>query len=93
MKFKRISQEKAEQIIVYGKGAGFSIIKLIDQNYTVYHRVYEDKYYDIAQLSIYDNINDKTIDVFYIFDHNEVKTILGVDPEIEIRKAIAEEGL
>ncbi len=93
MKFKRISQEQAEQIIVYGKGAGFSIIKIIDQNYTIYHRVYDDKYYDIAQLSIYDNVNDQTIDVFYIFDHDDVKTILGVDPEIEIRKAIAEEGL
>lgn len=93
MKFKRISQEQAEQIIVYGKGAGFSIIKIIDQNYTIYHRVYDDKYYDIAQLSIYDNVNDQTIDVFYIFDHDDVKTILGVDTEIEIRKAIAEEGL
>ena len=93
MKFKRISQEQAEQIIVYGKGAGFSIIKIIDQNYTIYHRVYDDKYYDIAQLSIYDNVNDQTIDVFYMFDPDGVKAILGVDPEIEIRKAIVKEGL
>ena len=91
MKFKRISQERAEKIIVYGKGAGFSIVKLAGTNYTIYHRVFENKFYNIAQMSIYDEENDKTIYVFYIFDNEDVKTILSVDPEEDIRKELSGE--
>lgn len=91
MKFERISQERAEKIIVYGKGAGFSIVKLADTNYTIYHRVFDDKFYNIAQMSIYDEANDETVYVFYIFDNEDVKAILGVDPEEDIRKDIAKE--
>lgn len=91
MKFERISQERAEKIIVYGKGAGFSVVKIADTNYTIYHRVFEDKFYNVAQMSIYDDENDNTIYVFYIFDNEDVKTILGVDPEKDIRADIAKE--
>ena len=91
MKFERISQERAEKIIVYGKGAGFSIVKLADTNYTIYHRVFNDRFYNIAQMSIYDEANDETVYVFYIFDNEDVKAILGVDPEEDIRKDIAKE--
>lgn len=91
MKFERISQERAEKIIVYGKGAGFSIVKLADTNYTIYHRVFDDRFYNIAQMSIYDEANDETVYVFYIFDNEDVKAILGVDPEEDIRKDIAKE--
>ena len=91
MKFERISQERAEKIIVYGKGAGFSIVKLADTNYTIYHRVFDGRFYNIAQMSIYDEANDETVYVFYIFDNEDVKAILGVDPEEDIRKDIAKE--
>ena len=91
MKFERISQERAEKIIVYGKGAGFSIVKLADTNYTIYHRVFDDRFYNIAQMSIYDEANDETVYVFYIFDNEDVKAILGIDPEEDIRKDIAKE--
>ena len=91
MKFERISQERAEKIIVYGKGAGFSVVKIANTNYTIYHRVFEDKFYNVAQMSIYDEANDETVYVFYIFDNEDVKAILGVDPEEDIRKDIAKE--
>lgn len=91
MKFKRISQEDAEKIIVYGKGAGFSIIKIAGTNYTIYHRIYEDVFYNIAQMSLYDEFRKETISKFYIFDNEDVKTILGIDPEEKIRVDIAKE--
>lgn len=81
MKYERISQEKAEKIIVYGKGNAFSIVNLAGTNYTIYHRIYEDKYYDIAEMNIYDDVNELDMSVFYIFDPDEVKLILGTDPK------------
>lgn len=91
MKFKRISQEKAERIIVYGKGAGFSIINIAGTNYTIYHRLYENTFYNIAQMSLYDELREEPVYAFYIFDNEDVKTILGVDPEKSIRADIAKE--
>lgn len=91
MKYERISQERAEKIIVYGKGAGFSIVKIADTNYTIYHRVYEDKFYNVAQMSVYDEENDVTVDVFYIFDNDDVRLMLGVDPEEDIRATMLKE--
>ena len=91
MKFRRISQEKAERIIVYGKGAGFSIVNIAGTNYTIYHRVYEDIFYNIAQMSLYDELREEPVYAFYIFDNEDVKTILGVDPEKSIRADIVKE--
>ena len=55
----------------------------------------------INNITSYSNLQNEyeSFPIGYAFNgnsfaiNNEVKTILGVDPEIEIRKAIAEEGL
>lgn len=93
MKFKRISQDDAEKIIVYGNGSGFSIVKIGDTNYTIYHRVYKDKFYNVGQMSVYDDENDRSIYVFYIFDNDDVRAMLGINPEDDIRADISKERL
>ena len=66
-------------------------VKQADTNYTIYHRVYEDKFYNVAQMSVYDEENDVTVDVFYIFDNDDVRIMLGVDPEEDIRATMLKE--
>lgn len=92
MKFQRIDKEKAQDIIVNGKGNAFSQIKLVDKLTTIYHRLYNDKYYDIAEM-IYTDGNDNEIFVFYIFDKEEVKQLLGKNPEEIIRDDLKKEGV
>ena len=92
MKFQRVSKEKAQDIIVNGKGNAFSQVNLIDKLTTIYHRLYDNKYYDIAEM-IYSNENDNEISVFYILDKEEVKQLLGKDPEEIIRDDLKKEGV
>lgn len=96
MKFKRITQEQAETIIVYGKGDGFSIVNLADKDYTIYHRIYNNKYYDVAEADYSDYSKGDGLKVFYLFDPEEVKQILGVDPrkviEEDLMREVVEDG-
>ena len=90
MKFQRISKDQAENIIVNGKGGAFSQINLVDKLTTIYHRIYKDKYYDIAEM-IYNDEEDNEVPVFYIFDKEEVKQLLGTDPEKQIKEDLENE--
>ena len=91
MKFKRITQEQAETIIVYGKGDGFSIVNLAGKDYTIYHRIYNNKYYDDAEADYSDYDKGDGLKVFYLFDPDDVRLILGYSPETIIREDIAKE--
>jgi len=96
MKFKRISQEQAETIIVYGKGSGFSIVNIGDKEYTIYHRIYRNKYYDVAEADYSNYADGNVLQIFYLFDPEEVKQILGVDPrkviEEDLIREVVEDG-
>lgn len=80
MKYKRLDADLAKRMIVEGKGNAFSIVKIGDTQYTIYHRQWEDKYYEIAELETpIDDTGVKTFSVFYEFDVEEVKQLLGKD--------------
>lgn len=93
MKLKRIHNDQAENIIVNGSGRGFSQVKLVGRLVTIYHRIFNDKYYDIAEIPYYDDVNKKEIQIFYEFDKEEVKQLLGKDPEEIIRNDLKKEGV
>lgn len=65
MIIKRLSKEIAKRILVEGTDRGFSIIKLKDTTYNVYHREYKDKLYDILEIEVED------VSVYELLDHEE----------------------
>lgn len=71
MKLNRMNSQEAEKIIVYGVDKGFSMFTLKEQDYTVYHRVYNSEHYDILEMTVQD------ITLFYLLDHNECITMFG----------------
>lgn len=71
MKLNRINSKEAENIIVYGEDKGFSVFTLNNDVYNVYHRVYNNKHYDILEMTVQD------ITLFYLLDHNECITMFG----------------
>lgn len=75
MKLNRISNEKAERIIVYGEDKAFTVFEFDRLLYTIYHRIYEGIYYDILEMVITNgkNINDE--------DYEEIQTFYTLDPE------------
>lgn len=78
MKLNKISNELAEKIIVYAEeNKGFNVFTLNDNNYTIHHRVYKNKYYDILEMNTYVEDLDKIVTTFYILDPIEVKQLLG----------------
>lgn len=76
MKLNRISKQQAEHIIVYGQDKGFSMIKLMDEYYTIYHRIYEDIFYDILSMETTSDDMSESVTTFYILDSNEVDIML-----------------
>lgn len=83
MKLDRISLIQAEKLITQGIDKGFSMIKLLDTPYTIYHRIYNNVLYDILQMETFidDDIgqvktNTNCVTTFYILDSNEVDIML-----------------
>lgn len=76
MKLDRIPKQKAEQMIVYGEDKGFSMIKLGGEYYTIYHRVYENTFYDILQMETLSSNEQECVTTFYILDIQEVDMLL-----------------
>lgn len=54
---KRIKTDFAQRIIVDGEDKGFSLGRIVSndiQPITIYHRIYKNKNYDIAEIETYD---------------------------------------
>ena len=47
MKLNKISNDLAKKILIEGEDKAFTIFNFKDNDYTIYHRIYENKYYDI----------------------------------------------
>ena len=76
MKIKRLVKKEAEDIIVNGKDRGFSIIEFQELPLTIYHREYQNKYYDIAELIIHEENSSSEVVLFYELDPEEVTQLL-----------------
>ena len=77
MKLNQISKQQAEHIIVYGQDKGFNMIKLGGEPYTIYHREYENTFYDILQMDTLSSDEQECITTFYILDSDEVDEMLN----------------
>ena len=75
MKLNKISNDLAKKIIVEGEDKAFTIFNFKGNDYTIYHRIYENKYYDILELTIL--IDNTEISAYYLLDHEEVKQLIG----------------
>lgn len=75
MKLNKISNDLAKKIIVEGEDKAFTIFNFKDNDYTIYHRIYENKYYDLLELTIL--IDNTEISAYYLLDHEEVKQLIG----------------
>ena len=76
MKLDKISQDIAEKIIVYGNNKSFSTFVFKGKSYTIYHREYDRKHYDILEMIT--NNGDIEITTFYELDPNEVKELFKI---------------
>ena len=76
MKLERLPTEKAKHIIVYGEDKGFSVFVFKGEFYNVYHRKYEDRIYDIVEITVYDKTTNKDISVYDLLDHKEAVELL-----------------
>lgn len=84
MKLERLLRTEAEHIIVYGTDKGFSMVSIMDIPLTIYHREYEGKHYDIAEMNTdveKEDGEDETITTFYKLDPDEVLQILNLDKD------------
>lgn len=76
MKLTKITKQKAEHLIVYGKDQGFNILKIKDIPLTIYHREYENKHYDIAEMNTETTDNNTgeqiVVTTYYLLDPQEV---------------------
>lgn len=75
MKLNKISNDLAKKIIIEGEDKAFTIFNFKDNDYTIYHRIYENKYYDI--LEIITLVNNIEISTYYILDPEEVRQLIG----------------
>lgn len=75
MKLNKISDDLAKKIIVEGEDKAFTIFNFKGNDYTIYHRIYENKYYDI--LEIVTLVNNIEMLTYYILDSEEVKQLIG----------------
>ena len=69
MYMSRLSRDEAEDIIVNGQGSGFSQIVLLGNLFTIYHRFYDNEYWDVAEVTynfIDDYGDEQQSVVFYI---------------------------
>ena len=84
MYMSRISRDEAKDIIINGQGNGFSQIVLLGNLFTIYHRFYDNEYWDVAEVT-YNFIDDCGYEqqsvVFYILDSCEVIDLLGFNPK------------
>ena len=96
MRMDRISRDEAEDIIVNGYGNGFSQIVLLGNLFTIYHRLYDNEYLNIAEVT-YDFIDtceeERQVVMFYILDNSEVMDLLGFNPEEDLLDDLMREGL
>lgn len=76
MKIKRLVKNEAENIIVNGENNGFSIIEFQGSPLTIYHRKYQNKHYEIAELIIHDENSSSEVVLFYELDPEEVTQLL-----------------
>ena len=84
MYMSRISRDEAEDIIVNGQGNGFSQIVLLGNLFTIYHRFYDNEYWDVVEVTynfIDDYGDEQQSVVFYILDSGEVIDLLGFNPK------------
>lgn len=75
MYLESITTKQAENIIINGLDKGFSIITIQENTYNIYHRIYENKQYDILEMVT--EYKDESITTFYILDSDEVKLLLN----------------
>lgn len=75
MYLESITTKQAENIIINGLDKGFSIITIQENTYNIYHRIYENKQYDILEMVT--EYEDESITTFYILDSDEVKLLLN----------------
>ena len=71
---KRIKSDFAKRIIVYGEGRGFSLARIVSddiQPITIYHRIYKNKKYDIAEIETYDYKTGEEETLYYEVDEND----------------------
>lgn len=75
MKLTPISNEEALKIIVEGEDKAFTIFELEGKSYTIYHRKYKDKHYDVLEIMVYDEENNQEISVFRLLDKEEIRML------------------
>ena len=75
MKLNKISNDLAKKILIEGEDKAFTIFNFKDNDYTIYHRIYENEYYDI--LEIITLVNNIEISTYYILDPEEVRQLIG----------------
>lgn len=69
---KLLGKDEAEKIIVYGKDKGFSMYGTKDNTIiNVYHRIYNNKTYDIAVIDLYDKESKQEYSYFYLLEVKE----------------------
>lgn len=78
MKLIPISNEEALKIIINGEDKAFTILNLKGTNYTIYHREYKNKHYDLIEIIVYDKENNEEISIFRLLDKEEVKILLKI---------------
>ena len=84
MKLNRISEQQAQEMIVYGKDKGFSIVEPAGVLLTIYHRIYKDKRYHIGAMmtTIHDKEgNEVDIPTYYLLDELEVTQLIGMEAD------------
>ncbi len=75
MKLTPISNEKALKIIIEGKDEAFTIFELEGKSYTIYHREFKGKHYDIIEIIVYDEKSNEEVSAFRLLDHKEVEIL------------------
>ena len=73
MKLVPIENELALKIITEGEPKSFTNFEYLGTNYTIFHRDFNGKHYDILELVGYDEVNKKEISEFRVCDPKELK--------------------
>ena len=77
MRLTTIKNELALKIITEGEPKSFTVFEYLGTNYTIFHRNFNGKHYDILELVGYDEANKKEISEFRLCDSEELKSLFG----------------
>ena len=73
MRLTPIENKLALKIITEGESKSFTVFEYLGTSYTIFHRDFNGKHYDILEIMAYDETNKKEIMAFRLCDTEELK--------------------